>query len=173
MQAMREAVPDVAAEFRERFLRLLARTPAAAFKRHGFAVCRPGDWVFAGVEVEAGDRATAMAAPLDAPGPLQVRLRLGPDGTAIHGARNTHSLVAPRAGALEVAIQLAASPNLQPAVNDPGLSPAAIVVAIVWKESALRGLRHLAGAGDVQGLVRDEINRLCNPAEDYVARNGG
>jgi hypothetical protein len=172
MQAMRNAVPDVAAEFRERFMRLLARTPAGVFKRYGFAVCRPGDWAFAGVEIEAGDRATAMAAPVDAPGPLQVRLRVGPDGTVMHGARNTHSLVASRAGALEVAIHLPSSPLLQPAMDDPGPAPAAIVLAIIWRESALRGLRHLASAGDVQGLVRDEINRLCNPAEDYVARNG-
>lgn len=155
---------EAATEFSERFRHLLGRTAPEAIKAYGFVRCQAAGWVRAGVAMEAGDRATALAAwpaeavPVSRP-PLQLSMRVGMRGVALQGRCNTHSIVAPGSGPLEVLIDMPArAQDYHPA------PPAAMVVAIVWRASALRGLRFVANAGDVDGLVRDEINRLCNPA---------
>lgn len=163
---------EPAAGFRERITRLLRKAPTDCFKAYGFAQCTPATWIFAGVDIRAGDRATALAArPTDAghhfSPPPRLSMRVGPRGSIIQGARNTHSIVASGNGPLEVSVDVPARrqvPKAGPGNGGPPPAPTAIV-AIVWRESALRGLRALANYGDVDGLVRDEINRLCNPAE--------
>jgi hypothetical protein len=156
------AVVEPVPGFRERFTRLLRRSAPGAFSACGFTECRGGRWAFAGVALEAGDRATALAAW---PGignaehefPVQLSMRVGPQSIAAHGTQHTLSIVAPRGGPLEVAINATEE-------HPEALPMTVVVAAVVWRASALRGLRYLASAGDVDGLVRDEIQRLCNPA---------
>jgi hypothetical protein len=170
---------ESAAEFRERFMRLFRKTMPETIKAYGFTECMPAAWTFAGVELGEGDRATALAALLmDGtpvhPSPAWLCMRVGPHGTVIQGTGHTHSIVAPRAGPMEVAMHVPAPRRPLPAhrsdTEEHHSAPVvAAIVAIVWRESALRGLRDLASAGDVDGLVRIEINRLCNPAEGRAA----
>jgi hypothetical protein len=165
---------DPAAELRARFTRLLARAAPEAFKAYGFVECRPAEWNFAGVTVEAGDRATAMAALFAGGLPVRIPsarlcMRVEPDGATIDARGGTHSIVAARAGRVEVSIQVPVSgehaPGRLPCAEEKDFArPVAFIVTVVWRTSALRGLRYLASAGDVDGLVRDEIHRLCNPA---------
>lgn len=162
---------EPAAEFRERITRLLRKASTNCFKAYGFAQCPPATWVFAGVDIRVGDRTTALAAwsTNAAPNfssPPRLSMRVGPRGSIIQAARNTHSIVASGNGPLEVSIDVPAPQQLReagPGNGGPRLAAAGII-AIVWRESALRGLRSLANSGDVDGLVREEINRLCNPA---------
>lgn len=162
---------EPAAEFRERITRLLRKVSTDCFKAYGFAHCAPATWIFAGVDIRAGDRATALAAwPTDAAplfsSPPRLAMRVGGRGSIIQGARNTHSIVASGNGPLEVSIDVPPPRQALEAgpVNGSPPPAAAVIVAVVWRESALRGLRALANYGDVDGLVREEINRLCNPA---------
>jgi len=181
MHARRDAMPagsGATSGFQDRFRRLLGKAASKAFRAYGFAECLSEAWTAAGVEVEAGERATVLAAwgtgaARGPSSPPRFSMRVGESGFAIQGACNTHSIVAPRAGSLEVAIDPPAGRQDPPfAMEGPWPMPApAIIVAIVWRESALRGLRYVANAGDVDGLVRNEIGRLCNPAGFRAARS--
>lgn len=154
---------DPAAELRQRFARLMARTRPGAYKAHAVVEYQSGGWTGAGVEVQVGDRATALVA---FPGMLarqpsvRLHMRVGADGTPVDAKGRTHSIVASRRGAVEVALDV-----------PPGnaLAGSVVILTIVWQESALRGLRYVAGAGDIDGLVREEIHRLCDPADAQAA----
>lgn len=154
---------DPAAELRQRFDRLMARTRPDAVKAYAVVEYRSDGWAGAGVEVQAGDRATAMVAfpgmPARPPS-ARLHMRVGTDGTPVDARGRTHSIVASRTGAIEVALD---------APSGNALAGSAVILTIVWQESALRGLRYVAGAGDIDGLVREEIHRLCDPADAQAA----
>lgn len=168
-------------EFRDRFVRLFRKVPVGLVEDYRF-VELPAvflHWTPTGLPLEAGSRATAMAlCRVEVPRRpgirpeafFQTRLRLGSTGTIFCGGRNTHSLVAPRAGELHVAVCLPGEDSAQqnpgaPAADRNRIAGIISIVAVRWKDAPLRSLRYLANAGDVQGLVRAEIWRLCNPVD--------
>jgi hypothetical protein len=120
-----------------------------------------GIWADTGLELDRGERATVLAhavlraaATLPACG-FQVLMQIGQAGPVLAGGGRTHSVIASRPGALRFAVRLEEDGGTPP----PGVS----MVAIRWRTPALQGLRALANGGDVAGLVRTEIGRLCNP----------
>lgn len=174
-------------EFRDRFVRLFRKAPAGLVEDYRF-VELPAvflRWTPTGLALEAGNRATAMAlCRVEAPqrpgiGPqafFQTWMRLGPTGTIFCGGRNTHSLAAPKAGELHVAVFMPGEKSARQAgTGEPSADRSRIagiisIVAVRWKEAPLRSLRYLADAGDVRGLVRAEIGRLCNPVDATEVR---
>lgn len=167
-------------EFRDQFSRLLKKAPDGVVGEYHFVDC-PADracWTKTGIELEAGARVTTMAichlnesrkSGACAGMLFQLGMRVGSTEMIFHGGRNTRSFVTPESGKLHVAVCPPADSSAERArltmpVEDGSHAGETIsIVAIRWKDSSLRGLRHLANIGDVQGLVRTEIDRLCNP----------
>lgn len=146
-------------EFKERFTRLFAKVPRGVVEDYRFVeLPAVAAWVNTGLLLGPGQRATALALAGGKAPAFQAWLRMDASGEALSGGRHTHSIVTAKAGALHMSARMA---------NDaPGLPAmeAISVVAIRWTKAPLRCLRYVAGAGDVEGLVRSEIERLCNPA---------
>src|SRR5690349_11448142 len=72
---------EPAAEFRERFTRLLQRAPRETFRVHGFAACAPATWASTAIELAAGDRVTVIAGATGDAQPTRISMRVGPRGT--------------------------------------------------------------------------------------------
>jgi hypothetical protein len=174
-------------EFRDRFSRLLNKAPDGVIRECHFVDCAAEHacWTTTGIELEAGARMTAMMVCHTGaswiPGAwsarrIQFRARVGSTEMIFHSGRNTHSFVAPESGKLHVAIwppdDDSPDPTSRiPSADDCTRAGLTISMAIIkWKESSLRGLRYLASIGDVQGLVRTEIERLCDPVDAAEGR---
>jgi hypothetical protein len=157
-------------DFQARFLRLFSRAPAGLVRDHRFLALAPAraDWADTGLELHPGDRATVLAlaglhAAAIAGHRFQAMMRVGPAGPVFCGGGPTHSILASKPGTLH----FSASP-----IEDGGVAPASLsLVAVRWRTPALEGLRSLANGGDVGGLVREEIGRLCDPRDASALRS--
>jgi hypothetical protein len=137
-------------------MRLLAKAPRGIVDHHCVVEPRPdGAWKPTGLQVRPGHRATALAARGSTGFP--VLLRVGDAGEILCGGLHTHSIVAAAHGELQVAVR---APPAPPAGDGGHIS----VAAIRWTRPPLECLRCVVDAGDVLGLVRCEIERLCEPA---------
>lgn len=86
-------------------------------------------------------------------------------GTMYNPANNTGTMLADRSGTLEIARTVGQFKNakgeLFPSEEQYKATEGLIEgIAIIWKEEALDGLVNLSAAGDVDGLVLAEINRI-------------
>ncbi|MBI3529130.1 MAG: hypothetical protein HY067_14320 [Betaproteobacteria bacterium] len=169
-------------EFRNRLTRLFKKAPDGVVKECcflDFPASRP-PWYQTDMGVQAGDRVTTMAiartylsrAPDAWIGShFQLWMRVGAKGAILRGTGNTHSFVAMESGELRLASYFPDESSDQAGRLATLLEICSQVtgdlsiVVVRWNGSSLRGLRALANFGDVQGLVRTEINRLCNPVD--------
>ncbi|HWA13755.1 MAG TPA: hypothetical protein VHA15_11730 [Burkholderiales bacterium] len=148
-------MPMTHQEFAERFTRLLAKAPRGIVDQHCIVALQAGEaWEWTGMKVRPGHRATALAAG-DCAG-LHVLLRVGACGETLSGGWPTHSILAATHGELQVAARV-------PQSSMPA-GRCISVAAIRWTRPPLECLRGVLDAGDVQGLLRCEIERLCEPA---------
>jgi hypothetical protein len=142
-------------EFAERFTRLLAKAPRGIVDQHCVVALGAGEaWAMTGMKLQPGHRATALAAG-EGTG-LHVLLRVGASGEILSGGLHTHSILAATHGELQVA---ARAPRTSTRAGG-----CISVAAIRWTRPPLECLRCVLDAGDVQGLLRCEIERLCEPA---------
>lgn len=162
--------------FRDRFAELLQRAPRALIRRHAFLALPAGSsgWLDTGVEVPAGEAVTLFttARPgrsrdavehldpdlafwrriaAEAEARRGVWHRIGTEGDPRRGARASATVVAPRAGPL----QLATSPaeDYQPPPVDR------LVLVVHWAGDPVEGLQALRAASGVEGILDSEIAR--------------
>lgn len=166
------------AEFQAQFEALLDGV-ADQLRDHAFFRL-PSDappWFDSGIDLDAGERITAFVAgktrlkgtDLWFGADFQVWFRIGPAGEAFRGTRASHSFSPERPGRLYLATYFPgewASRDGKLAVPPEAYGQAEGELAVLvlrWRGEPLEGLRRLAEAGDVAGLVAAEIDRLSHP----------
>ncbi|MGJ8670780.1 MAG: DUF3047 domain-containing protein [Oceanococcus sp.] len=170
-----EGPPDCK-RFRQQLQALIERADSSSIAEYHWveiAANKP-PWVTSGIELQAGEQAswfvcgrTYAAKPLDiwVPPAVQIWFRLG-DGHVDSATRDSHSIVADRAGALEFGNYF---PNdwadRRGKTKEPdrvyrSLKGELIALVIRWKGDAIEGLRELQQAGDVDAWIASEIERV-------------
>lgn len=155
----------------------LARLPEGAVAEHAW-VHLPADeppWRDSGVELAAGDEVSYFTAgriyasrSLDiwVEPKFQIWAKIGADGNIISAARNSHTVGADQAGTLRFGNY---SPNdwidrkgarLHDDSVYKGAQGGALILVVRWGVSAIDGLKALKAAGDPDGIVSGEIERL-------------
>lgn len=170
-----EGPPD-GTQFRQQMQALLERADASAIAEFRWVdmAARQPPWVNSGITLEPGDQASwficgrtyaARALDIWVPPAVQVWFRLG-DGNVDSATRDSHSIVADRAGAIEFGNYF---PNdwadrrgntKEPDRVYHSLKGELTALVIRWQGDALEGLRELQQTGDVDGWIAREIERI-------------
>lgn len=139
--------------------------------------CDRPPWVNSGLALEPGDHVTTFAIGSTVVagtgislGPsFQLWFRIGDDGEIFRGTRDSHTFLADRRGALQIASYFPGEWGTRtgalgvPAGIYSMVQGSFSVMIVLWKGEALRGLHQLAGGGEPSGLVASEIDRLTDP----------
>jgi hypothetical protein len=172
------------AQFRSATTRLVSEAPRGVIRGSCLVELARSEalWTRAGIKLKPGDWVTTLAvgrtqlsSTLDirAGAHIQLRMRVGIDGTVIRGTRNTHSFLAFESGPLYLARSLSSELADQPAAPAARLDACHLSIAVLlWNGPTLSGLKRIAGLGVLEELIDAEIDRIRNdePPEGQYQR---
>lgn len=167
------------AAFRSGFEHLLLGLPAGGISSCAF-IDLPSDrepWLDTGIDLTQGETVSAFATgrtglkgtDLRFGADFQVWYRIGGNGVIFRGTRCSHTFTVEQPGRLYLASYF---PGEWASRTGELATPAEVyeqatgcltILFIRWTVDPLEGLKRLAVAGDVEGLVAGEIDRLSHP----------
>lgn len=165
--------------FRSKFEDLLARAPSGTLRGHDF-VRVPSNlkpWLDTGIDLAAGEKVTTIGdgetyltgTPLSFGAGFQLWYRIGPDGEAFRGTRETNTFIVENPGRLYVASYFPGEWSTREGdLATPDEAYAAVtgdldLLILRWQVEPLDGLKRLEKLGDVDQLLEIEIDRMLNP----------
>jgi hypothetical protein len=134
-------------------------------------------WIDTGLDVQAGDQFTSFAAgqtqfkdlPITLEPNFQLWFRIGQNGEIFRGTRDSHSFAVEQSGRLYLASYFpgewtSKSGNLVTPDEVYDMVTGTLAVLLIhWQIDTLNGLKSLAECGDVDNLIKMEIDRLVSP----------